>query len=103
MDDVLELTGTISALYPIESDNTGNLIQKVILDNVTAINSNINITSRVLLIVRVQEYVDPIEFSINSPITAKGVFSNGSANFLPTLHTIHAPTGFIRYNSKVYR
>ena len=103
INDIFEITGTIITVYPTEVDKNGNFLQKVILANANGINTNIIIGSRVLVLVKFQQYDDLIEFKVNDPITVKGHFVKGNNNFLDTIHTVHAPTGYLRYNGKIYR
>lgn len=100
MNELLEVTGTISNVLSPEFDTSGNIIQKVILDNVTPVRNNTSVRSRVLLLA-VNKTL--IEFTINSPITVRGIVVAGTTDVLDTIHTAHAPNGFIRYKSKIYR
>lgn len=101
--EIYEVTGTISIVYPVEIDQYAHMVQKIVIDNAVALNSNTTVGPRVLLIVKVSEFEDVIDFTVGSAITAKGSLNRGNANFLDTLHTIHAPTGYIRYKGKIYR
>ncbi len=102
--DLIEVTGTISQLFPLELEGTGYIVQNILLSNVTPVKrNNSGIRSRVLLTTRVSQSEGPINFQLNKPITCKGIFVPGNSDILDTLHSSHGPNGFIRYDGKVYK
>jgi hypothetical protein len=103
-DTLLELSGTITTIYPIEHDRrTDQYIQKLIIDNAQVTHGITTVPLRVLIIIKVTDTESPIPFQLNHPITAKGFFRRESSDFLSFLHMVHAPSGYIRYNGKIYR
>ena len=103
-DVLVEVTGTIVAVDSLQFDPSVNqYIQKVILTNANAVNHVITIPDRVLIMVRLTSNIDPIPFHVNDPITVKGFFKRSPTGFLSYMHKTHAPSGYIRYNGKVYR
>lgn len=103
MNELIEITGTITDVLPLQLDGKGFIVHDVILDNVTSIRNNTLIRSRVHLIARVLQTEGAIDFKVNNPITVRGVFLPGNQDTLDTIHMAHAPNGFIRYSGKIYR
>lgn len=99
----VEISGTIAQVLPMEVDMRGDFVQRLILNNVTTISRVVQVNSRVILLVRTDPMVT-IPFQINDPISVRGRYEPalGVTN-LPVISFAHAPTGFIRYNGKVYR
>lgn len=96
--DAIEISGTISSIYPIESNNS----QKIILDNCSGLNTIIPVEPRIVAVIK-HPAEDFINFAVGDPITVKGIFTRRkSSDYLSTVHHIHKPIGFIRYNGKVY-
>ena len=103
-DTLLELSGTITTVYPVEHDGRLNqLVQKVILDNCQVTSGITTVPLRLLLIVKVPDADAPIPFKVNHSLTAKGLFKRMPSDFLSYLHTVHAPSGYLRYDGKIYR
>jgi hypothetical protein len=104
MDPLVEVSGTITTVYPMEHDGRRNqYIQKIIVDNAQVTHGIVQVPLRLLFVVKVPDVENPIPFQVNHTITAKGFFRRRSSDFLSFLHTIHAPSGYIRYDGKVYR
>lgn len=103
-DELIEVIGTIVVVQPLEFEPSANqYIQKIILSNAIAVNHVINLPDRVLVLVRLTGNTDPIPFRVNDPITVKGFFKRLPSDSLSYLHTTHAPSGYIRYDRKIYR
>lgn len=101
---LVQVTGTIESVFPCTQDFTHNhVIQQIVLQNVMAVNNTINLPARILLMVRMLNTNDPIPFTVNYPITVKGLFTRRHNDFISYITHCHAPTGFIRYNGKVYK
>lgn len=103
-EPLIELTGTITTVYPVEHDGrSGQFIQKLILDNAIAVQTVETIPMKLLIVIKVHDAESPIPFLVNHPITVKGFFRRLPQDFLSFVHRVHAPSGFIRYDGKVYR
>jgi hypothetical protein len=99
---VFQVTGTIVQVYaPVRVG--GVILQQLVLENVTGNRNNTGIPSRVLVLVNLEGSAAPIDFRVNEPITVKGTFVQATRDALATIHTTHAPVGYVRYNGMVYR
>ena len=102
-EGIIEATGTIATIYPVEHDGSSQWVMKLILENVHVLNNIAGMDASVLAIVSMNAAFPPIPFELNSPITVKGILSHRKPGQLSVLHTLHAPVGFIRYRGKIYR
>ena len=101
--NVVEITGTIVAVHPLEFSNIqGTLHQKIILNNVQGTSANIDFPDRILVTVRYVNENDVINFRVGDPITVKGDFVLAKPGNLSYMKNTHVPFGFIRYNDKIF-
>lgn len=105
---VVEISGTIDQIYPPTVDNiydNGNLIvnyyQRIVVVNVTTTTHNVQVFPRCVIVFKLSNY--NVVFNVGDPVTARGIYTSQSSEFLPTLNYAHEPIGFVRYNGKVYR
>ena len=100
----LTMSGTIESVFAPELDIVLNhQVQNVVVNNVMTTNRSTNVPNHILFTLRVLQTDIPIDFSIGKPITIKGMLHRRSADFISVVTHTHAPTGFIRYDGKIYQ
>jgi len=102
-EPIIEVSGTVMVVYPIEFDSIGNGVQKLIINNVSCNTHTIQTESKLLLVVKVADTRNPLVFTLTDPITVRGYYFKRTFDFLSVIHTVHAPIGFVRYKGKVYQ
>lgn len=103
MTSIIQISGTITIVYPIEKDNVGSLVQKIMLNNVSSISHTVQVDPQIIVVVKVSDISSPIPFRINDPITVKGIFDRQTSDFLSIVYNTHYPIGYVRYNGKIYK
>lgn len=104
MDPVVQIIGTVTSVYPPvpSDDGTATFTQKLIVSNVTAAaNTRRHVDSRVVVSVKTSQ--EPIDFKEGTPISIRGIYEKPvTTDYMPLMHSVHAPLGWIRYNGRIY-
>lgn len=100
-DPLIQVVGTIVVVQPPTIDKQSTqYVQKIILDNVMAVNNVINLPDQLLVITK---STGVIPFKVNDPITVMGFFSRQLSGGLSYMYGVHAPQGYLRYSGRIFR